>query len=91
MDYFPLLLFGGAGALFGLVGGAIVGIHRYREVFALGLAAFATIFVAWASVSSDDEKWGWATFFIFANVLSYAVFLGLGCAVRGLLNRTTAE
>jgi hypothetical protein len=90
MDYFALLLFGGAGAVFGLAAGTIVGIHRYRESFVLGFVAFAASFVAWASFSSDEGKWGWASVFILANVLSYAVFLGLGCAARGLPNRVTA-
>jgi hypothetical protein len=91
MDYFPLLLFGGAGAVFGLAAGSVVGIDRYREALALGFASFVATFVTWAVFSSADEKWGWAGVFLFANVLSYSVFLGFGCAARGLLNRVTAS
>jgi hypothetical protein len=90
MEYFPLLLFGGGGAILGLIAGAIVGIHRYREALGLGCAMFIALFTVWGILGSGDDKWQWLGFFAFANVLAFMVFLGLGCAIRGALNRVVA-
>ena len=80
-----LLWFGGAGVLVGLVGGAFAGIRRYRAMLGIGCIAAVLAFAIFGTLSSGDEKWWWMLTFLFANLLSYAVSLGIGCGIRGLL------
>ena len=80
-----LLLFGGAGVLVGLLVGALAGIRRYRAVLGIGSLAAVLGFAIFGALSSGDEKWSWMLTFLFANLISYAVCLGIGCAIRDLL------
>lgn len=79
-----LLFFGGAGVLVGLLGGAIAGVRRYRSMLGIGSIAAVLGFAILGTLISGDEKWWWIFTFLFANLISYAVCLGIGCAMRDL-------
>jgi hypothetical protein len=86
----PLLLFGGAGAVTGLVVGVFTGARRYRSMLAVGCVAAVLAFAIFGLLSSGDDKWWWTVSFLFANVLAYAVFLDLGAGTRAVLARVRA-
>jgi len=83
------MLFGGAGAVTGFGLGAAVGIGRFRELLGLGSIGGVLIGGIWATLSKQDEAWGWAIALVFANLLSYTVFLGLGGGMRALISRAS--
>jgi hypothetical protein len=84
------LLFGGAGALVGLVVGAISSVRRYRAMLGIGCIAAVLTFVIFGALSSGDEKWLWTLTFLVANLVSHAVGLDIGCGMRALLARLKA-